>query len=361
MEYTFPITRNEHPKEKPAPGTQLGFGKYFTDHMFMMDYDEGQGWHDGRIIPYQNLSIDPAATTLHYGQMMFEGLKAYRNPQGKVNLFRPDMNAKRLNNTNKRMCIPPMDEDLFVSAVKAIVEIDQDWIPTEQGCSLYIRPFIISPEVSFAVMPAKHYWFIIVLSAVGAYYAGNESKLHGSHIWVEEEYIRAAVGGTGFAKCGGNYACGMIAAAEAKKRGCEEVLWLDAKEHKYVEEVGTSNAFFMIDDTIYTSSLTGSILPGVTRDSCIQLLRKWGYKVEEKRVEIAEVIQAAQDGRLKEAWATGTACVISPIGCLYYDGKQFPVNNEEVGEVSQHLYDKLYGMQIGTVEPEMEGWVVTLD
>ncbi|MBQ3292023.1 MAG: branched-chain amino acid aminotransferase [Mogibacterium sp.] len=359
MEYTFPVTRTTTPKAKPDPNN-LGFGKYYTDHMFIMEYDEGQGWHDGRIVPYGPLSLDPAATTLHYGQMTFEGMKAYRNPQGRINLFRPDMNAKRLQKSNERLCIPPIDVDLYISAVKAIVREDADWTPSVPGTSLYIRPFIISPEVSMAVHPATKYWFIIILTPVAAYYAGNESELHGSHIWVEEEFIRAAVGGTGFAKCGGNYSCGMIAAAEAKKYGCEEVLWLDAKEHKYVEEVGTSNAFFMIGDTVYTSSLTGSILPGVTRDSTICLLRKWGVNVEERRLELAEVLEAAKNGTLKEAWATGTACVISPIGLLKYKGEDFPINNEKVGVLSQKLYDTLYGMQTGIREPEMEGWVVTL-
>ena len=359
MEYTFPITRTTTPKQKPDQNN-LGFGKYFTDHMFMMDYDEGQGWHDGRIIPYGPLSIDPAATSLHYGQMMFEGMKAYRTPEGKINLFRPDMNAKRLNRTNERMCIPPMDEDLFVSAVKEIVKVDADWIPTLPGTSLYIRPFIISPEVSFSVMPAKHYWFMIILCPVTSYYSGNKNELHGSHIWVEQEYIRAAVGGTGFAKCGGNYACGMIASTKAKEYGCDEVLWLDAKEHRYVEEVGTSNAFFKIGDTVYTSSLTGSILPGVTRDSTIQLLRKWGVKVEEKRLLISEVLDAIDNGSLTEAWATGTACVISPIGLLSYGKVEHVISGEKVGPLSQRLYDTLYGMQTGTREPEMEGWIVTL-
>ena len=232
MEYNFPITRTTTPKEKPTDCKSLGFGKYFTDHMLIMDYDEGQGWHDGRIIPYGPISFDPGATTLHYGQMMFEGLKAYRNPEGGLNLFRPDMNAKRLNHTNERMCIPPMDEELFLAAVKAIVKVDEDWTPTDPGTSLYIRPFIVSPEVSFSVLPAKKYWFIIVLCAVGAYYEGNESKLHGSRILVEEHYIRAAVGGTGDAKTAGNYDCGMIASTKAKEQGCEEVLWLDSYEHK---------------------------------------------------------------------------------------------------------------------------------
>ena len=359
MEYKFPVTKTQTPKEKPDQ-TSLGFGKYYTDHMFIMEYDEGEGWHDGRIVPYGPISLDPAATTLHYGQMTFEGMKAYRNPEGGINLFRPDMNAKRMIKSNERLCIPPIDEDLFVAAVKALVDVERDWVPSVPGTSLYIRPFIISPEVSMAVHPASQYLFIIILTPVAAYYEGNDKELHGSRIWVEEEFIRAAVGGTGFAKCGGNYSCGMIAATEAKKQGCEEVLWLDAKEHRYVEEVGTSNAFFMIGDTVITSSLTGSILPGVTRDSTLQLLKKWGIKVEERRLLLSEVLEAAENGTLTEAWATGTACVISPIGLLRYRGTDYPINGEKVGALSQKLYDTLYGMQTGIREPEMEGWVVTL-
>ena len=360
MDYNFPVTRTTTPKEKPTDCKTLGFGKYFTDHMFIMEYDEGQGWHDGRIVPYGPISLDPGSTSLHYGQLMFEGLKAYRNPKGTLNLFRPDMNAKRLNNTNERMCIPPMDEELFLAAVKAIVKVDEDWTPTDPGTSLYIRPFIVSPEVSFSVLPAKKYLFIIILCAVGAYYAGNESKLHGSRILVEENYIRAAVGGTGAAKTAGNYASGMIASYKAHDHGCEEVLWLDSKEHRYVEEVGTSNAFFKINGKIVTPELTGSILPGVTRDSVIRLLKKWGYEVEERRIELAEVFEAAENGTLEEAWATGTACVISPIGVLVYKDKDYPINNEVVGDVSQKLYDNLYGMQIGKLPDEMGDWIVEI-
>ena len=360
MKYSFPVTRTTTPKEKPTDMSSLGFGKYFTDHMFIMEYDEGQGWHDGRIVPYGPISFDPGATTLHYGQMMFEGLKAYKNPEGGLNLFRPDMNAKRLNNTNDRMCIPHMDEELFVEAVKAIVDVDRDWTPDGPGTSLYIRPFILSPEVSFSVLPAKKYMFYIILCASGAYYAGNETKLHGSRILVEEHYIRAAIGGTGFAKCGGNYACGMIASTKAKEHGCEEVLWLDAFEHRYVEEVGTSNAFFRIGDKVVTPMLTGSILPGVTRDSTIQLLRKWGIEVEERRIELAEIFDAIKDGSLKEAWATGTACVISPIGVLNYKGDDYEINHGEVGDLSQRLYDSLYGMQTGKLPDEMGNWVVKM-
>ena len=359
MEYKFPVTKTNSPKTKPDE-TKLGFGKYYTDHMFIMDYDEGQGWHDGRIVPYGDISLDPAAVTLHYGQMTFEGLKAYRNPDGEINLFRPDMNARRLINSNRRLSIPEIEEDLFVAAVKAVVDVDRDWVPCVEGTSLYIRPFIISPEPSMAVHPAGKYIFMIILTPVAAYYEANNDGLTASRIWVEEEFIRAAVGGTGFAKCGGNYAGAMIASAEAVKNGCDEVLWLDAKEHRYVEEVGTSNAFFMIDGVVYTSPLTGSILPGVTRDSTLRLLEKWGCPVKEKRLEIDEVLKAAEAGGLTEAWATGTACVISPIGFLKYKGKDYEINGGKVGELSQKLYDALYGMQTGIREPEIDGWIVNV-
>ncbi len=353
MHYTFPITRNENPKPKPDP-KDMGFAKYFTDHMFFMNYDEGQGWHDARIIPYGPLSLDPAAATLHYAQEAFEGLKAYRNPEGKVNLFRPDMNAKRLRNTCERMCIPEIDEDLFVSAVEELVKIDADWIPEGEGNSLYIRPFIISPELNLAPVAPKSFWFIIILAPATPYH----SKV--SHILVEDEYIRAAVGGTGFAKCGGNYAGALRANVKAAKYHCDDVLWLDAKEHKYIEEVGTSNAFFVIDGKVVTSPLTGSILPGVTRDSVIQLLEKWGIEVEQRRLPVEEAIEAAMSGRMTEAWATGTACVIAPMGLLNYKGIDYPINGEQVGDLSKKLFDNLYGMQTGVLPDEMGGWVVTL-
>ena len=311
MSYNFPVTRTTQPKPKPDQ-SNLGFGKYFTDHMFIMDYDEGQGWHDGKIVPYGPISLDPASCVLHYAQMMFEGMKAYLTPEGKINLFRPDMNAKRLNRTNDRMCIPPMDEELFVEAVKATVKADADWIPSAPGTALYIRPYIISD-----------------------------------------------VGGTGFAKVGGNYAGGMKATKKALENGCKEVLWLDAFEHKYVEEVGTSNAFFMIDNEVITAPLGGSILPGVTRDSTITLLRKWGYKVSERRLAIEDVAKASKDGTLQEAWATGTACVISPIGVLRYKGEDIVINGGGVGPVSQKLYDSIYGMQTGVVADDMN-WIVSI-
>ena len=359
MHYTFPITKNSNPKPNPDP-KDIGFAKYFTDHMFVMNYDEGQGWHDGRIVPYGPISLDPGATTLHYAQEAFEGLKAYRNPEGKINLFRPDMNAKRMRRTCERMCIPEIEEDLFVSSIEELVKVDADWIPELPGTSLYIRPFIISPEVNLAPVSASHFLYIVILTPVMPYHGDASGSLHGSHILVEDEYIRAVVGGTGFAKCGGNYAGALRANVKAAQYKCNDVLWLDAKEHHYIEEVGTSNAFFVIDGKVVTSPLTGSILPGVTRDSVIQLLKKWGVEVDERRLPIDEAIEAVKSGRMTEAWASGTACVIAPIGLLNYKGTDYPINNEKVGDLSQKLYDTLYGMQIGTLPDEMGGWVITL-
>jgi branched-chain amino acid aminotransferase len=358
MHYTYPVTRTTHPKQKPDQ-KKLGFGHYFTDHMFEMDYDEGQGWHDGRIVPHEPITIEPASCVLHYAQMMFEGMKAYRTPSGEIQLFRPDMNVKRMNNTNDRMCIPPVDGEQFLDAVRQLIEVDKDWVPSEPGTALYIRPFIFGDEVSFSVLPAKHYRFLIILCPVGSYYAANDGGLSATRIYVEDEFIRAAVGGTGFAKCGGNYAGGMKASAKAMEHQCKDVLWLDAVEHKYVEEIGTSNAFFMIGDEVITAPLMGTILPGITRNSVIQLLKKWGVKISERRLTIDDVVAASKNGTLKEVFASGTAAVISPIGCLYYMGEDHQVADGKVGPVAQKLYNTLYGIQTGTVKDDM-GWTVKL-
>ncbi len=355
MRYEFPITRNPNPKPKPDQD-HLVFGQNFSDHMFVMDYDEGQGWHDGRIIPYGDISIDPASCVLHYAQMMFEGMKAYKTADGHVQLFRPDMNAKRLNRTNERMCMPPMDEELFLEAVKATIRADIDWVPEKPFTSLYVRPFIISDEVSFSVLPAKHYRFMIILCPSGPYYAANMGKLSATRIYVEDEFIRAAQGGTGFAKVGGNYAGGMKASQKALAYHCKDVLWLDAKEHKYVEEIGTSNAFFMIGDEVITAPLGGTILPGITRDSVITLLGEWGVKVSQRRLSLDELFAAAKDGSLKEVFATGTAAVISPIGTLCYKGDDYEINQNKVGTLAQKLYDTLSGIQTGKIE-DKHGWI----
>lgn len=356
MEYTFPVTKTTNPKPRPADETKLGFAKYFTDHMFMMEYDEGEGWHDGRIVPHAPFLIEPASCVLHYAQMMFEGMKAYRTPDGGVQLFRPDRNIDRMRNTNERMCIPELPGDILLSAIKQLIEVDKDWMPSAPGTAMYIRPFIFGDEVSFSVLPAQHYRFMIILSPCGSYYAANDGGLATTRIYVQNEYIRAARGGTGFAKCGGNYGNAMRASQDAMKHNCKDVLWLDAAEHKYVEEIGTSNAFFRINDEVITASLeSGTILPGLTRDTVIQLLRKWGIKVVERKLSIQEIEAAAGRGELQEVFASGTAAVISPIGWLCWEGFDIPVGDTKVGPVAQRLYDTIYGMQTGTVADDM-GW-----
>ncbi len=346
--------RTQHPKQKPTDQTRLGFGNYYTDHMFLMNYDEGKGWHDPRIVPYGPIELDPAAMCLHYGQEVFEGLKAYRTEDGRILLFRPDRNMARLNSSNERLCIPAIDEAFAVEAIKKLVSVDQDWIPTAEGTSLYIRPFIFATEAQVGVHPAQELLFAIILSPVGAYYPEG---LNPVKIYVEDKYVRAVRGGMGYTKTGGNYAASLKAQDEAEKVGYTQVLWLDGVERKYIEEVGTMNVFFVIDDEIVTPELQGSILPGVTRMSCIELLKKQGYKVSERRLSIEEVAEAADAGKLKEAFGSGTAAVISPIGELKWDEKVMTINNGEIGTISQHLYDTLTGIQWGKL-PDPYGWTV---
>ena len=355
MSYEFSITKNPNPKPKPDPNT-LVFGQVFTDHMFVMDYDEGKGWHDGRILPYGDILISPASSVLHYAQMMFEGMKAYRTGDGHVQLFRPEMNARRLNRTNERMCMPQMDEELFVAAVKAVVKQDADWVPDAPFTSLYVRPFIIADDAALGVKSAKHFRFMIILCPSGPYYAANRGKLSTTRIFVEDEFIRAAHGGTGYAKVGGNYAGSLRASQKAHECDCNDVLWLDAIEHKYVEEVGSSNAFFMIGDEIITAPLAGTILPGITRDSVLTLLREWGIRASERKISIDDIIVAAKKGELKEAFASGTAAVISPMGLLHYQDKEYTISNREVGPISQKLYDTITGIQTGKIA-DTHGWI----
>lgn len=348
------IDRTKNPKQKPTDQTKLGFGNYYTDHMFLMNYDEGKGWHDPRIVPYGPIELDPAAMCLHYGQEVFEGLKAYRTDDGRILLFRPDRNMARLNSSNERLCIPAIDEAFAVEAIKKLVSVDQDWIPTAEGTSLYIRPFIFATEPQVGVHPAQELLFAIILSPVGAYYPEG---LNPVKIYVEDKYVRAVRGGMGYTKTGGNYAASLKAQDEAEKVGYTQVLWLDGVERKYIEEVGTMNVFFVIDDEIITPELQGSILPGVTRMSCIELLKNQGYKVSERRLSIDEVARAADEGRLREAFGSGTAAVISPIGELRWGDKVMTINNGEIGTISQHLYDTLTGIQWGKL-PDPYGWTV---
>lgn len=352
QEIRVELTKN--PKEKPQDQSKLGFGNYYTDHMFLMNYDEGQGWHDPRIVPYAPIALDPAAMCLHYGQEVFEGLKAYRTADGRILLFRPDRNMARLNVSNDRLCIPPIDEEFAIEAVKKLVLVDKDWIPTEEGTSLYIRPYIFAVDAHVGVHPAHHLIFAIILSPVGAYYPEG---LNPVKIYVEDEYVRAVKGGMGFTKTGGNYAASLKAQAEAEKKGYTQVLWLDGVERKYIEEVGTMNVFFVIDDEVITPELRGSILSGVTRMSCIDILRSWGMKVSERKLSIEEVAKAAEEGRLKEAFGSGTAAVISPIGELRWGDDVMVINDGKIGEISAKLYDNLTGIQWGKL-PDEFGWTV---
>ena len=346
------ITKTETPKAKPEKVT--GFGKIFTDHMFVMNYETGKGWFDPRIVPYGNLSLSPASMVFHYGQEMFEGLKAYKGDDGKAYLFRPDMNAKRTTKTNERLCIPYLPEEDFVQAIKELVAVDQDWIPTEPGTSLYIRPFIIATDDFLGVAPSDTYLFLVILSPSGAYY---ESGLDPVGIWIEDEFVRAVRGGMGFAKTGGNYAASLIAQVKAHDDGYAQVLWLDGVERKYIEEVGSMNIFFVIDDVVVTPELNGSILPGITRDSTLFLCKQWGLKTEERKISVDELIEAQKAGRLKEVFGTGTAAVISPVGKLRYEDEVFTIGDGGIGPITQRLYDTITGIQTGKL-PDEYGWRV---
>jgi branched-chain amino acid aminotransferase len=349
------IEKTKSPKQKPDQNN-LGFGLYFTDHMFVMDYTEGKGWHDPRIVPYAPLSLDPSCMIFHYGQAIFEGLKAYKGANGEILLFRPKKNMERVNISNDRLCIPPIDVDFAVEAVKTLVTVDKDWIPSAEGTSLYIRPFIIATDNNLGVRPSHTYKFIIILSPVGAYY---KEGLNPVKIYVESNYVRAVKGGIGFAKTPGNYAASLKAQMEAKEKGYTQVLWLDGVEKKYVEEVGTMNVFFKINGEVITPSLEGSILAGITRTSTIELLKSMGVKVTERRISIQEIYDAHANGTLEEAFGTGTAAVISPIGELNWNGKAIEINNGKIGELSSKIYDSITGIQSGKLEDKF-GWTVKI-
>ena len=350
------ITRTAAPKAKPEDESKLGFGKIFTDHMFVMNYTAGQGWHDARIVPYGPFQLDPATAVLHYAQEIFEGMKAYRTADGTIQLFRPDCNAKRMQDSADRLCIPAIPEDDYIQAVKAIVDVDRDWVPHSDGASLYIRPFVFACDVGLGVHASKEYLFGIICSPSGAYYAEGINPVR---IYVEDDYIRAAPGLTGFTKCGGNYAASIKAGELAEEQGYAQVLWLDGVHRKYIEEVGSMNVMFKVDGKIITPALTGSVLPGITRRSCLELLRDWGYEVEERLITAQELFDAAQAGKLEEAWGTGTAAVISPIGEMGWEDKHVVVNGGVIGPVTQKLYDTLTGIQWGTVA-DPHDWVVRL-
>jgi len=351
-EHTIEVLLCNSKKEKPADH-ELQFGKVFTDHMFVMDYIEGKGWHNPKIIPYQPLTLDPSSMVFHYGQTVFEGLKAYRTKDNRILLFRPEKNFSRLNKSNDRLCIPEFDEELALEGLKKLIEVEKDWVPKSKGTSLYIRPFIIATEPFLGVSPSSQYKFIIILSPVGAYY---KEGINPVKIAVENQYVRSVKGGTGTAKTGGNYSASLKAQEFASKNGCSQVLWLDGVERKYIEEVGAMNIFFKINGEVVTPMLNGSILDGITRTSIIELLKHWNIKVTEKRISIDEIYEADQNGQLEEVFGTGTAAVISPVGELVWKDKKMVINNGQIGELSQKLYDTLTGIQNGEVEDPFN-WV----
>ena len=351
------VEKTAQPKAKPTDENKLGFGSIFTDHMFVMDYEEGKGWHNARVVPYGPVVLDPAAIVFHYAQECFEGMKAYRRADGGVQLFRPEKNAQRMQSTHARLCIPEIPVEDFVQAAAALVKVDEEWVPHLPETSLYLRPFTIATEAVLGVKASRTYQFYIIASPSGAYYAEGINPVK---IYVEDEYVRASPGGTGAIKCGGNYAASLLAGEKAHNLGFSQVLWLDGVERKYVEEVGSMNIFFKINGEVYTAATVGTVLPGITRMSCIELLKDWGYTVHEGKLAIADVMKAAQDGTLEEVFGTGTAAVISPVGELVYEDQKAVVNDFKIGPVTQKLYDTLTGIQWGKLE-DTHGWIYRVD
>ena len=349
MEIT--INKVACPAEKPDSST-LGFGKIFTDHMFIMDYTPDKQWHNARIVPFGRLAIHPASTVLHYGSEIFEGLKAYRKADGSVQMFRPIENIRRMNRSAERMCLPQIPEELALEVLEKFVSVEQDWTPSAPGTSLYLRPFMFGNDESLGVHAVHNATYIIIASPVGSYY---KEGLNPVKIMIESDDVRAVRGGTGEAKCGGNSAASNRAGQRAEEKGYSQVLWLDGVHRKYIEEVGAMNVMFKIAGEVVTPMLSGSILPGITRKSCIEVLRDNGYKVSERLLSIDELEEAMENGTLEEAWGCGTAAVVSPIGELCYKGKKYAVNNNEIGATTQFLYDTLTGIQWGKCE-DTYGW-----
>jgi len=338
------VTKSTNRRPNRPKDSELGFGKYTTDHMFLIDYASGKGWYDARIVPYQTLNLDPAAMVLHYNQQVFEGLKAYALADGGIGLFRPERNVLRMNTSSQRMVMPEVDSQLFLQAIKELVLVDREWLPTSEGTSLYIRPTMIATEPMIGIRASERFLFYIILCPVGAYYPEGFNP---TRIYVSDTYVRTAEHGVGNVKTSGNYGPTILISQEASMKGYTQVLWLDANELKYVEEVGTSNVFFLIDGELISPPLKGTILPGITRDSALQLARRWGLCVSERSISINEVVDACEDGTLKEMFATGTAAVISPVGEICYKGKQSVIADGKIGELAQKLYDELTGIQYG--------------
>ena len=352
----FPLP-GEKMKAKVKDELQLGFGRHFTDRMLLVEWKTGHGWCDARIQPYAPFVLDPACMVFHYAQEIFEGLKAYKWADGRITLFRPEMNARRFNQSAERLCMPAIPEELFLKGIEQLVALEQEWIPTAPGTSLYIRPAMIAVEPVLGVRPSDHYYFYTILSPVGAYYAAGFSPVS---IMVEDRYVRAVPGGTGEAKSGGNYAGSLKAGLAAKKKGFDQVLWLDGREQRYIDEVGAMNMFFVYGRKIVTAPLTGSILPGVTRDSVLTLAPSLGYEVEERLIDVNDLMADIKAGRVTEAFGSGTAAVIAPVCKLGYKNVTLQLSGGTVGEITWQLYDALTGIQTGKREDTF-GWVKFVD
>lgn len=355
--YDIPVTLTTNPKKKPEDESKLGFGKVFTDHMFIMDYELGRGWHDARVVPYGPFVMDPACTVFHYAQEIFEGMKCYRRKDGGLQLFRPRDNFARMNRSAVRMGMPEIDIEEALAGLLALIKADADWVPSAPGTSLYIRPTMISTDVMLGVHASHTYRFFIICSPSGAYYPKGLAPVG---IYVEPELVRAVKGGVGFTKTGGNYAASILAGDIAEKKGYEQVLWLDGKENKYIEEVGSMNMFFKFKDALVTPPLLGSILGGITRDSIIKLAKHMGVPVDERRITVQDVFDAADKGELEEAFGSGTAAVVSPVGRLAWNDREITISGGEIGPLTQKFYDTLTGIQFGNVEDPF-GWVLRID
>ena len=349
------IHKTEKSRLSEVDFDNLGFGDEFSDHMFVMDYKDGK-WQQPTIVPFQNLTFSPAMITLHYSQTIFEGLKAYHAKNGKINVFRPDRHANRINISAKRLCIPEVDPKIFLEGLSTLLDLDREWVPKKEGDTMYIRPFIFATDEYLGVAVSKTYKFMIIMSPVSKYY---KEGLNPVSLMTSGQYTRACDGGTGFIKAGGNYASSLYPAEEAKKKGYTQILWLDNKEHKYVEEVGTMNIFFLFEDELVTAPLEGTILAGITRDSIITLAKDWGYKVSERKLSIDEVLDRAEDGSLKEVFGAGTAAIISPVGKINHRGREVTIGNNETGEFSKRIYDELNGIRYGDIEDKY-GWNLSI-
>ncbi len=357
----FTLERNPQPvaiAERAKLLADPGFGRVFTDHMAIVRYTEGKGWHDARIAPRKPIALDPASAVLHYAQEIFEGLKAYRLADGTMAMFRPDANARRFNQSAERLAMPKLPEETFLESIRQLVRVDRDWFPTVEGGSLYIRPFMFANEVFLGVKPSAEYLYLVIISPVGGYFKSGASAVS---IWVSQSYTRAAPGGTGAAKCGGNYAASLVAQAEASRHGCDQVVFLDAASHKWVEELGGMNVFFAFDDgSLQTPPLSGTILPGITRDSLMTLARAEGLTVREEPYSIDQWRADAASGRLTEAFACGTAAVVTPIGTVKSPEGEFKMGTGGPGQTTMRIKQKLVDIQHG-IAPDPHGWVSRID